>query len=421
VSIDLLIRGVRRRSDAEAIDIAIDGGRIARIGVLGDLPAAATIDGEGSLVLPGLVNAHQHLDKTLLADELRPQRWGGMGALRAVNRAHRATYTEDDILVRASRVVEMALANGTTVIRAFTDVEPVIATLGVRALSRLRERYAGEVTIQVAAFPQETLYVGPDGERLMRQAMDDGADVVGGLPSGEATGARMRRHVDFCLELARARGADVHMLLDDSDDPAQRSLEYLALRTIECGWEGRVTAGHAGALSAYDHPHAEDVIARVRDAGISVCVNAHISLALQGRSDRGPIRRGTTRVAELLAAGVNVLAAQDDVDDPYYPLGRADQLEVAQYAAHVCHLAWPAELETVMDMVSVNAARALRLDAYGIEVGHPADLVVVGAPTVHETLRTLPPRRYVISGGRVLSEQTLTRVRHGGPATPPVG
>jgi cytosine deaminase len=114
---------------------------------------------------------------------------------------------------------------------------------------------------------------------------------------------------------------------------------------------------------------------------------------------------------------VNVLAAQDDVDDPYYPLGRADQLEVAQYAAHVCHLAWPAELETVMDMVSVNAARALRLDAYGIAVGQAADLVVVGAPTVREALRTLPPRRYVISAGRVVSEQTLTRVRHGGPPT----
>jgi cytosine deaminase len=332
--------------------------------------------------------------------------------MRDVNRRHRATYDIASITERAARVVELALSNGTTALRAFTDVEPAAGLTGTEALVALRERYRGEVTIQVAAFPQETIYALRDGEDLMRAAMRAGADVVGGLPSGEATGERMRRHVDFCLELAREHDADIHMLLDDSDDPSQRSLEYLALRTIEAGWEGRVTVGHAGALSAYDHPHAEAVIDRVLDAGISVCVNAHISLVLQGRSDRGPIRRGTTRVGELLAAGVNVIAGQDDVDDPYYPLGRADQLEVAQYAAHVCHLAWPAELETVIDMVTVSAARALRLDGYGLAVGDRADLVVCGSPDVRSALAELRPRPAVIAGGRLAVSSRLETTRH---------
>ena len=239
--------------------------------------------------------------------------------------------------------------------------------------------------------------------------------MVSGLPSDEATGERLRRHVDFCLDLARRRDADVHMLLDDSDDPAQRSLEYLALRTIECGWEGRVIVGHAGALSAYDHTHARTVIERVHQAGISVCVNPQISLVLQGREDRGPIRRGTTRVGELLEAGVNVLAAQDDVDDPYYPLGRADQLEVAWLTAHVCHLAWPDELETVLDMVGPNAARALRMDGYGLAVGDRADLVVMGASDVRTTVAEQLPRRYVISHGRLVSERRVESVRHRRP------
>jgi cytosine deaminase len=369
-------------------------------------------DAGGSLVLPGLVNPHQHLDKTLLSGALRPLRWPGWRGLREVNVAHRRTYTVDDIVERATRVVELALSNGTTALRGFTDVEPVAGLTGVQALVALRDRYRHEVAIQVAAFPQDTIYGVDAGEQLLEDAMNAGADVVSGLPSGESTDALMRRHVDFCLDLAKRHDADVHMLLDDSDDPAQRSLEYLATRVIDLGWEGRVSVSHAGALSAYDHPHAETVIERVSDAGIAVCVNAHISLVLQGRTDRGPIRRGTTRVGELLAAGVTVMAGQDDVDDPYYALGRADQLEVAQYAAHVCHLAWPEELETVMDMVTVNAARALRLERYGIEVGSTADLVVCGSVDVRTTLAELAPRRAVISRGRVLSETRIERIRH---------
>jgi cytosine deaminase len=272
------------------------------------------------------------------------------------------------------------------------------------------------VEIQVAVFPQDLLYARDGGERLLEEAMEEGADIVSGLPSGEATAERVARHVDFCLALAQRRDADVHLLLDDSDDPSQRSLELLALRTIETGWEGRVSVSHAGALSAYDHAHAAEVIERVADAGISVCVNPQISLVLQGRQDRGPIRRGTTRVGELLAAGVNVLAGQDDVDDPYYPLGRADQLEVASLMAHTCHLAWPDELEVVMDMVGPNAARALRLDdGYGLEVGDRADLVVVGAPDVRSAVAEQPPRRFVVSHGRLATERRVLATRHPRP------
>lgn len=413
MSVDLLLRDVRRRTDAVPVDLAIADGRIAAAGPGLDVEAANVLDGEGGLVLPGFVNAHQHLDKTCIGDALRPARWPGWEGMWEVNRRHRATYTVDGIVERASGVVERALTHGTTRMRAFADVEAVAGTTGARALVALRNRWAGEVDLQVAVFPQDLLYAGEGGERRMEEAMDAGADVVGGLPAGEATDDRMRRHVDFCLDLARRRGADVHLLADDSDDPAQRSLEYLAQRTIEVGWEGRVTVSHAGALAAYDEPHARRVVGLVADAGISVCTNPQISLLLQGRDDRGCVRRGTTRVRELLDAGVNVLAGQDDVDDPYYPLGRADQLEVASFVAHVCQLAWPDELETVVDMVTVNAARAMGVaDGYGLEPGDRADLVVVGAPDVRTAVAEQPPRRFVISHGRLACEARVERARH---------
>ena len=417
MSVELLLRDVRRRGDPDTVDIAIDDGRIVAVGAALDVHADRVVEGGASLVMPGFVNAHLHVDKALIGDELRPQSWNGSKeVLRDVNRAHRRTYTVESILERGRQVVEMALANGTTYLRAFTDVEQIAGTTGTTALVQLRREYAGEVRIDIAAFPQDLLYRRDNNERLLEEAVEAGATVVGAKPSEEPTKELVERHIDVCLALAKRHDLPVHMLIDDSDDPAQRGLEYLAWRTIEEGMEGRVIAGHCGALSAYDNSHATMVIDRVREAGISVCVNPHISLALSGFQDHGPVRRGTTRVRELRAAGVNLLAAQDDLDDPFYPLGRADQLEVAHYTAHVCQLLWPAQLDVVGDMITTNAARAVGLEDYGLEPGCRADLVVLGRPTLREALADMAPRRAVVAAGRLASESEVTVTRHGGPA-----
>ena len=288
------------------------------------------------------------------------------------------------------------------------------------ALLEIKRRFAGLITIEVVAFPQEAIIRQPGTRELMEQAMELGADVVGGLPWYERLDRHVHEHIDFCLELAQRTGKDLHVLADDTDDPTSRSLEYLAVRTIETGYQGRVTASHCGALAAYDDAHAARVIDMVREAEITICSNAQISLVLDGRGDRGLIRRGITRVGELLDAGVNVITAQDDVNDPYYPFGRPDQLEVAQYMAHVAQLTYPPQLETVLDMVTVNAARAMRLERYGTEPGDRADLVLVDAPTVHEALRLIPPRRLVFYGGRLVAETRIDSVLHAIPTPAPV-
>ena len=265
--------------------------------------------------------------------------------------------------------------------------------------------------MDVVAFPQEGIL--RDGcQQLMREAMELGADVVGGLPWYERLDRDVHEHVDFCFELAQRTGKDIHMLVDDTDNPNSRSLEYLAVRTIERSYGGRVSASHCGALGAYDHTHAEKVIGLVREAGITISSNTHVSLVMAGRNDRGRIRRGTTRIKELLDAGVNVISSQDDVNDPYYPFGRPDQLEVGQYTAHVGQLTYPSELETVFDMISVNAAKAMRLADYGIEPGCRADLVLIEATNVRDALRLLPPRRAVLYGGRLVAESSLQVTRH---------
>ena len=407
-----IIRNVRLRRREGSFDVALDGERIAAVEPALDGDFDREHDGAGGLLVPGLVNAHQHLDKCMLGDVMRQNRSQTLQEAIEITWDHKRGYTPEEIADRAGPVVEAAIVNGTTAIRAFADVDTIGGLVPVEGLLELKRRFEGLITFEVVAFPQEAIIRDPGCDKLMEQAMELGCDVVGGLPWYERLDAHVRDHVDFCFELAQRTGKDIHMLADDTDDPYSRSLEYLAVRTIEEGYQGRVSASHCGALSAYDDNHAARVIGYVKEAGISIASNTQISLVLDGRGDRGLVRRGITRVRELLDAGVNVLSAQDDVNDPYYPFGRPDQIEVGQYTAHVAQLTYLPELETVFDMITYNAARAMRLEGYGVEPGDRADLVVIDAPTVREALRLIPPRRLVFYGGRLMAESRLETTLH---------
>lgn len=401
-----VIRGVRLRGREGTVDVAIDGDSIAAVEPRWEGSADREFDGEGKLLVPGFVNAHQHLDKTRLGEVMRPNESQTLQEAIYITWDHKRSYTAEEIVERASPVVERAIVNGTTAMRGFADVDTIGGLVPLEGVLALKKRFEGRITMDVVAFPQEGIM--RDGcEQLMREAMDLGADVVGGLPWYERLDRDVYEHVDFCFELAQRTGKDIHMLVDDTDNPNSRSLEYLAVRTLEEGYGGRVTASHCGALGAYDDNYAEKVVGLVAEAGVSISSNTQISLVMTGGNDRGLVRRGITRVKELLDAGVNVLSSQDDVDDPYYPFGRPDQIEVGQYTAHVAKLTYPKELETVFDMISVNAARAMRLEGYGVEPGCRADLVLIDAADIREALRNVPPRRFVFYGGKLVAESRL--------------
>jgi len=407
-----VIRNVRLRRRDGTFDVALDGERIEAVEPSYDGSAEREYEGEGNLLVPGLVNAHQHLDKSRLGDVMRPNESHSFMEAIHITNEHKRSYTADEIANRAAPVIETAIVNGTTAMRGFADVDTIGGLIAVEGLLELKRRFEGRITLEVVAFPQEGLTRDPGAERVMEQAMELGADIVGGLPWYEHLDKYVYDHVDFCFELAHKTGKDIHMLVDDTDNPNSRALEYLAVRTVEEGYEGRVTASHCGALGAYDHNHAEKVIALVKAAEISISSNTQISLVLTGHGDRGLVRRGITRVNELIDAGVNVLSSQDDVNDPYYPFGKPDQLEVGQYMAHTAQLTYPAQMETVFDMIGLNAARAMRLEGYGIEPGARADLVLIDAPTVHAALRLIPPRSLVFYGGKLVAESKLETILH---------
>ena len=242
--------------------------------------------------------------------------------------------------------------------------------------------------------------------------MNEGADVVGGMPHWEDGLDEARRHIEFCLDLAFRHDADVDMHVDETDDPYWRSFEILVEEADRRGWGPRTTAGHVCAMAGWEDDYAAAVIRRAAAAGVMVATNPPTNLMLQGRGDREPRRRGIPRIKELLAAGVTVAAGQDCVDDAFYPFGSADPLQVALIVAHAAQLGTPDEIAAALRMVTDDAARLLRLPDYGLTPGARADLVALDAETGRDALREQAPRRWVIHGGRLVAETVVEQRLH---------
>ena len=392
---DLVLRNARLES-GETVDVAVSGGRIAARGPSLAARGADEIDADGRLLLPGMVDPHLHLDKALSREEV-PEPPETLAAAIEASRRLKAGWSEEAIEARAARAADMALRAGTTALRTHVDVDPYVELRGFRALRRVRERFRDRLRIQIVAFPQEGL--GRDGrvEAMLGRALEEGADAVGGIPAREPD---PEAHIDRIFALAKAAGVDVDMHVDESDDPADLSIRDLARKTVALGYRGRVVAGHCTSLAAAPAALLDAVAAEVREAGISVVALPSTNLYLQGRSDSPPVRRGITRVRELLAAGVNVTYGSDNIRDPFCPFGNARMLESGLLLAHAAYMGSPHDLATVVRMATWHAARALRLPDYGLEEGCRADLVVLDADSVQDALVGQARPLWVVARGR---------------------
>jgi len=400
--LDLLVRGARVRGAADGVlrDIGIRDGRIVEIG--SDAQATLTVDAAGALVTPALVEPHIHLDAVLTVGQPRYNESGSLFEGIAIWGERVRDLTIADVKERVCTVLRWQLANGVLFVRSHVDVcDPQLTAL--RALLELRDEVFGQMTLQLVAFPQQGIQSFPDGEALMRQAMELGADVVGAIPHFEISREYGERSVKFALALAAETGKQVDIHCDETDDEQSRFLEVMAAETIRLGLEGRVTASHTTAMHSYNNAYAYRLINNVRRARLHMVTNPLDNSVLQGRFDGYPIRRGHTRVKELLAAGVNVCIGHDSVMDPWYPLGYGDPLQAAAIFAHYGQMSGYSELQTLIDMITVNGARALGLTDYGLEPGCLADLVVFDAPSEMDAIRLIAPRRAVIRAGEIVA------------------
>jgi cytosine deaminase len=332
-------------------------------------------------------------------------------SIELMGHAKRAA-SADDVAVRAGDMIRRMVIAGTTAIRTHVDVDVEAGLRGLEGLVRARADHVDICDMQIVAFPQLGLERDPRSKELMAEAMRSGADVVGGMPHWEVDHEAAARHIEFCMELAAAHDADVDMHVDETDDPHWHSLALLAEATDRHGWQGRVTAGHCCSMAAWDDDFAAQVIRGVVGADVNIVTNPATNLVIQGREDNEPKRRGITRVKELMEAGANVAAGQDNLHDGFYPLGSGDQLMIAWLLVHAAQLTTPDQLRAALATVSSNAARVMRLDGYEIAPGSRGDIVVLDAETPDAALRLQAERRWVIRRGRVVSETAHEETLH---------
>ncbi|AUG99583.1 cytosine deaminase [Pectobacteriaceae bacterium CE70] len=376
-------------------------------------PESDAIDANGQLVIPPLVEPHIHLDATLTAGE--PE-WNMSGTLfEGIERwsQRKATMTHNDIKQRAHTTIGMLRDHGIQHVRTHVDVtDPSLAAL--RAMLEVKEEARGLIDLQIVAFPQEGIESFANGRRLMEQAIEMGADVVGGIPHFENTREQGVSSVKFLMDLAERTGCLVDVHCDETDDPQSRFLEVLAEEARVRGMGQRVTASHTVAMGSYDNAYCSKLFRLLRLSDINFISCPTESIHLQGRFDTFPKRRGVTRVAELDRAGLNVCFGQDSIKDPWYPLGNGNILRILDAGLHICHMMGYQDLQRCLDFVTDNSAVAMHLgERYGIVVGRPANLLILDAENDYEAVRRQAKARLSIRHGKVIMRRIPEQIGYG--------
>jgi cytosine deaminase len=414
---DLVIRNASLPDGRRGVDIAIENGRIAAVGIRLPVEGAREIDAAGDLVTPPFVDAHFHMDSTLSYGLPRVNRSGTLLEGIALWGELKPQLAQDALIERALQYCDWAVARGLLAIRTHVDVCDD-RLLAVEALLDVRRRVAPYLDLQLVAFPQDGLLRSPTAFANLKLAIEMGVDVVGGIPHFERTMAQGADSVRLLCEFAAEQGLRVDMHCDETDDPLSRHIETLAFETQRLGLQGRVAGSHLTSMHSMDNYYASKLLPLIAESGVAAIANPLINITLQGRHDSYPKRRGMTRVPELVDAGVVVAFGHVGVMDPWYALGSGDMLEVAHMGLHVAQMTGQASMLQCFRAVTDIPARILGLDGYGIAPGCHADLVLLDASSPVEAIRLRAARRLVLRRGAVIAEAPPASVSLALPGRP---
>jgi len=403
MSVDLIVKNATLPDGRSGVDIACTGGKISAVEQGITAQAGVTIDAGGQLVSPPFVDCHFHMDATLSLGQPRLNESGTLLEGIALWGELKPLLTHEAVIERALNYCDLAVSQGLLAIRSHVDICDD-RLLAVEALLDVRERVKPYLDLQLVAFPQDGYYRSPGAEENLARALDMGVDIVGGIPHFERTMADGAASVRALCEIAAQRGLMVDMHCDETDDPMSRHIETLAAETQRLHLGGRVAGSHLTSMHSMDNYYVSKLIPLIAEAGVAAIANPLINIAIQGRHDTYPKRRGMTRVPELLNAGVPVAYGHDCVMDPWYSLGQADMLEVAFMALHITHMTSRDDMRFAFQAVTENPARVMNLEGYGLVPGCRADMVLLQANDPIEAIRLKPARLKVIRAGKVIAE-----------------
>lgn len=406
------IINARLRQRPELYRLEIENGIFTAITVQ-DAPQTVSegqIDAGAKLICAPFIEPHIHLDAALTAGE---PSWNQSGTLfEGIERwgERKPLLTEADIRERVLKTLNLLIGNGVQFVRTHADTSDP-SLVGLKTLCALRDELKDKIDIQVVAFPQDGLLSYPGGDRLMEEALEIGADVVGGIPHFEYTRelgvASMKRVIELAIKYDRL--VDVHC--DEIDDPNSRFLEVLACEALFHDLGSRVTASHTTAMHSYDNAYCSKLFLLLKRSGINFVSCPTESIHLQGRFDTYPKRRGVTRVKELNAAGINVCFAEDSIFDPWYSLGNGKLLRTLDFGLHICQMMGYQDFSQALSLITDNSARTMNIEArYGIEVGKPASFNLLEGEDDYSVLRTQGEVLLSVRHGEVILQREPAKI-----------
>jgi len=385
---DLLLKNVRVQG--QAADVLVRDGRIQQIGqALGADPGIATEDGEGALLLPGLIEGHAHLDKTTWGSSWYVNEVGSALTDRIHNERQWRASTGHDAASHARALALAFLREGTTRIRTHVDVDTDAGLRHLEGVHATRQELAGLVEIQTVAFPQSGLLVRPGTAELLDQALASGADVLGGLDPS-AIDRDPARSLDVLFGIADKHGKPVDIHLHEPGELGAFTLELILDRTRALGMNGKVVISHAFCLGGVDAKRLDGLLTRLAELDVALLTTA-------------PPSRPVPAVRACREAGVTLFGGNDGIRDTWTPYGSPDMLARATLIGLRNDLRRDDEVEWAFDCVTSAAARACGFADYGLAPGARADLVLVDASCVAEAVVKRAPRRLVVSRGAIVA------------------
>ncbi|MFT4146912.1 MAG: cytosine deaminase [Mobilitalea sp.] len=405
----MVIAGCRIRGREGLYDVTYEKGTFTSIIEQGkkEVPVDAYL-AKGRMLMPPFVEPHIHLDCVLTAGIPHYNMSGTL--FEGISTWHEYKTTQplvvSEIKERAKTALRLMAEHGVQFVRTHVDVTET-SMKGVEALEELKEELKGIIELQTVAFPQNGIMSVRGGKELMIKAMDMGTNCVGGIPHYEFTRELGIQSIQFMFELAEKYDAMVDVHCDETDDEQSRCLESLATEAWQREWGARTVAAHTCAMGSYNDAYCSKLFRLLKESGIRFNSCPTESTHLQGRFDSFPKRRGITRIKEIADAGMNIALGQDSIADPWYPIGVGNLLRVLEMGIHAGHMMGYEDLNHCLDFISINGAKNLCvLESYGIEVGKPANFILLDGKDDYEVIRFQSPVVLSVHNGKTIMEKT---------------
>lgn len=385
--LNLLIK--QANLNGEIKDIAIENDRIQMIDDQINEKAESIIYASGRIIIPGFVDCHTHLDKSML--NLKSDYVDGTGLEKGeLTLARKREFTLEDITERAEFLIIRAIKSGTIALRTNVDVDASVGLKGIQALTKLREKYKDKITIQIAAFAQEGVFFDDQTQELLEEAIKLGADLIGGHTIAKGEG---KKHIDYILDIAKKYNIEADFHLDESGNREHYLLPYLSEKMIELDLIGKVNGIHCCTLSALNEEELAYALDLIHESKLKVTV-APTAIAT----------RNLAPVKKLLDKGITIGLGSDNIRDFFNPLGSGDIKQAALLLSYVQRFYQEFETSQIWSMITDKGAELLGIKDYEIKVNNIANLTLLDAYSIKEVIAYTSQPVLLVRSGKVITD-----------------